>query len=261
MLNLSKYRIDEEFRQKYKLYSLETLSTPRTGIILSRWIRGILVVFVGILFLPWQQNIDGKGTITAFSPESRPQNIQNIIAGRIEKWKFSEGQFVKKGDTLLVISETKDDYFDPKILERTNQQITAKNASVSAYNSKILSLENQLNALKNGQNLSLQKAKNKLKQSQLKVISDSTDYQAILKNYKISQERLLRFENGYKEGLFSLTDLETRRLKVQEDYAKVISQENKLGISRNELINARVEVSSVEADYQKDIAKAISDKN
>ncbi|MEZ4905466.1 MAG: hypothetical protein R2822_28720 [Spirosomataceae bacterium] len=55
--------------------------------------------------------------------------------------------------------------------------------------------------------------------------------------------------------------MESRRLKSQEEQAKVISQSQKLGISRNELINARIELSSVEADYQKDIAKAFSDRS
>lgn len=45
-----------------------------------------------------------------------------------------------------------------------------------------------------------------------------------MKNYyQISKARLERYEVGYKNGLFSLTDIETRRLELQEDKAKEIS--------------------------------------
>nr|GFD10322.1 hypothetical protein [Tanacetum cinerariifolium] len=47
-----------------------------------------------------------------------------------------------------------------------------------------------------------------------------------------SRARLLRYEEGYKNGLFSLTDIETRRLKLQEDLAKVTSQRNKVASIR-----------------------------
>ena len=60
--------------------------------------------------------------------------------------------------------------------------------------------------------------------------------------------------------MFSLTDLETRRLKVQEDNAKVIAQENKLNVSRQELINAQLDLGTIQADYQEKLAKTMSDR-
>jgi adhesin transport system membrane fusion protein len=107
----------------------------------------------------------------------------------------------------------------------------------------------------------LEKARNKLLQARLKVRSDSADQIAVNRNFQVAKERLDRGEAMYKDGTISLVDVETRRLKFQEDQAKLVSQNQKLGISRNELINARIEVSSVEAEYQKDIAKAFSDRS
>jgi multidrug efflux pump subunit AcrA (membrane-fusion protein) len=88
------------------------------------------------MFLPWQQNINGKGDITALTPKDRPQNIQNIIAGRIEKWLVKEGDFVEKGDTILVISEIKDDYFDKNLSKRLQEQLAAKNLLLKVIMSK-----------------------------------------------------------------------------------------------------------------------------
>ncbi|WP_247234875.1 HlyD family secretion protein [Telluribacter sp. SYSU D00476] len=261
MLNISRHRVNDEVIQKYNLQALSTLSTPRTGIRFARMMRVIMVIVVVTLFLPWQQNIRGTGNVTAFSPTDRPQNIQNTIPGRIEKWYVNEGDLVQAGDTILALSEIKDEYLDPQVLSRTQEQIEAKRSAITSYEAKVVALDQQIEALRSGLQLSLQKARNKVDQARLKVANDSTDLIAQRTNYQIAQSRLQRYEVGYKDGLFSLTDLETRRLKLQEDYAKLISQENKLGISRQELINARIELGSLQAEYQDKISKAISDRS
>jgi membrane fusion protein, adhesin transport system len=261
MLNISRRRVNDEVLDKYQLHALSTLSSPKTGQVFARWIQVMIAIFILILFLPWQQNISGTGTVTALSPENRPQTIQNIIGGRIEKWYIQEGDFVQEGDSLLRLSETKDDYFDPQILPRIQEQITAKRMGIEGYEAKIGALGQQLDALREGLQFSLQKARNKVIQNRMKVANDSIELVALRKNYEITKNRLERYEAGYKEGLFSLTDLESRRLKVQEEFAKVNAQENKMDISRQELINARIELNSVQAEYQDKIAKANSDRS
>ena len=261
MLNISKNRVNDKVLGHYEIHSLDTLHSPKTGRAMVWWLRGLLLALVVVMFLPWQQNITGKGAITALNPEDRPQNVQNAVAGQIREWRTHEGDFVKKGDTLLIISEVKDDYFDPQILVRTQEQVTAKKQGIVAYKSKISALSQQLSALRNGLGFSLDKAKNKLRQARMKVRSDSADAVAARRNLQVAQDRIQRAEAMYKEGVISLTDLESRRLKLQEDNAKIVSAEQKLLISKNEFINARIELSSVNAEYQKDIAKAESDRS
>ncbi|MFM8738983.1 MAG: biotin/lipoyl-binding protein, partial [Cytophagales bacterium] len=113
MLNISKNSVRKKMPQE-KLYSLRSLDTPLAGKILARWLMGIGIVFLVILFLPWQQNIRGSGKVTALSPSNRPQTVETVIAGRIQIWKIKEGQYVEKGDTIALISEVKEKYFDPK---------------------------------------------------------------------------------------------------------------------------------------------------
>ena len=246
---------------KYHLHALGTLSTPRTARRFARWMQGIILVLFVILFLPWQQNISGTGSVTALSTQDRPQTVQNIVGGRIEAWYVQEGDYVKAGDTLAILSETKDEYIDPQVLPRVQEQIDAKQQGIVGYENKITASSQQLAALRKALTLSLQKAENKLKQARMKVVSDSTDLVAIQKNYEITQNRLARYEEGYKSGLFSLSDLESRRLKAQEEAAKVISQQNKLDIARQELINARIELGSLQTEYEEKIAKASSDRS
>lgn len=260
MLNLSKQRIDEDLWKHYPLRTLRTLPELNAARRLGRLLLLLVVGLFIILFLPWRQNVTGEGSITALTPQDRPQTIQNAIAGRIEHWSIQEGQLVKRGDTLLVISEIKDDYFDPNLPLRLQEQLGAKNGSMLATDTKISALNNQMTALQSGLSIKLTSARNKVKQARFKVISDSTDLIAVQRNYAIALDRLERFEKGYQDGLFSLTDLETRRLKVQEDNAKVIAQENKLNVSRQELINVQLDLGTIQADYQEKLAKTMSDR-
>lgn len=261
MLGISNNSLGNEIEEKFDLPIFDTLSTPRTAIVLKRWMLGILFVFILILFLPWQQNINGKGSVTALSPQDRPQNIQNPIAGRIEKWAIQEGQFVKSGDTLLVISEIKDDYFDPNLPLRLKEQIQAKNDAIGSYQAKTDALRGQIAALQTNLQYSLQKARNKIRQNTAKVTSDSIDVVNEQLQTKIAKDRYDRGQDQLKQGIISLAEWESRKLKLQETQAKLISVENKLRISKQELINSQIELSSVEPDYREKISKAQSDLN
>ncbi|WP_129715456.1 HlyD family secretion protein [Pedobacter sp. SYP-B3415] len=228
-------------------------------VLLNRIMLIVFIIFVIILFLPWRQTIPGRGTVTALRPEDRPQTVQNQIGGRIERWYVSEGQEVKKGDTILVISEINQSYFDPNLPQRLDEQLRAKEGSADAARQKMRATQAQIAALNSGLKFQLVAAENKVQQSINYVKSDSADLVAVRQFYSVSQARLKRYEQGYKDGLFSLTDIETRRLNVQNDNAKLIAQENKLNSSRQALLNARIELDNIRAKYQESLAKAQSD--
>ena len=113
----------------------------------NRFLLSFAIIGIVVLFLPWTQNISGEGYLTTLDPDQRPQTIQSPIPGRIEKWYVREGDYVKKGDTILFMSEVKNEYFDPKLIERTGQQIQAKNMAVSSYQEKMRALQTQIQAL------------------------------------------------------------------------------------------------------------------
>lgn len=228
--------------------------------ILNRIIACLCLLGVLFLFLPWTQNISGTGAVTTLSPEQRPQTIHTAIAGRIEKWYVNEGDYVEKGDTILFISEVKEDYFDPNLVSNTKQQVDAKKNAVKSYDSKVQALESQMSAIDNEKNLKIQQGRNKIRQSRLKVMSDSIDLEAVKTQLKIATTQYDRSVQLNKEGLKPLTDVEEKRLKLQEAQAKIITQENKLLTARNELINAKVEINRITAEYSEKISKSSSDK-
>jgi multidrug resistance efflux pump len=224
--------------------------------------RKILIFFslslLVILFLPWTQNITSGGNVTTLKPNHRPQTLQSQIPGRIEEWFVNEGDFVKKGDTILRISEVKSEYFDEKLAERTNNQLSVKSSSVIAYQNKVNALKNQVSALKNERSLKLQQAENKLMQAKLKVESDSMDLKATKLNAEIAKIQFERTLALQKEGLKAVKDVEEKRSKLQEASAKLISQENKYLSTKNEVLNNQLMISTISASYGDKIAKSQS---
>ena len=250
---LSKFNV-----RNYSVFALlEAKNRPRTFIRLLYIIAGFLLL---VLFLPWTQNIQSKAVVTALKPGQRPQTIQSAIGGRIEKWYVQEGQKVKKGDTILYISEIKEEYLDPNLIDLTEKQLKTKENAVQSYSQKIEANDRQIKALLESQKLKYNQAQNKLKQALLKVTADSIDLVTADFNLKVAKEQLTRFEELQKSGLRSLTDLESRKLKFQETRSKYIAQESKLLSSRNEVINAQVELSAVKADYNDKVSKSQSEK-
>ena len=184
MLNISNTSITK-YIDRSKYLALDN-AEKRTS---SKVLRKSLGVFFGIvlvfMFIPWTQNIRAGGNVTTLKPDQRPQTIHSVIGGRIEKWFVQEGDFVKKGDTILFISEVKDDYFDPNLLGRTQEQLKAKEMSVNSYMEKVKAQDNQVDALVQTAGLKLEQARNKLKQAELKVVADSMDYQAYQTNFEM----------------------------------------------------------------------------
>ncbi|MFD2246286.1 HlyD family secretion protein [Pontibacter ruber] len=239
--------------------AMDMVRTPQLGRTLAYWLIGIVLLLILCLFLPWTQNISSRGTMTALNPQDRPQTVQTTIAGRIERWHVQEGQLVQKGDTIVSLSEVKEKYFDPELLTRLDEQVQAKEGAQEATAAKADALEKQLQALRQGLQFSLAKGKNKVEQSRLKAQSDSMDLVAQRVEMDIARNQFERQEALYKQGLKSLTELEARRLKLQEAQAKLVAQQNKLGSSRAELQNAYTELNSLRAEYGDKIAKAESE--
>lgn len=250
--------VSDELFKKYHTFTLLKDFTAR--IILTRILVGLLIFFIIIMFVPWTQNIQSRGNVTALNPSHRPQTIQSVIGGRIEKWYVNEGDFVKKGDTIIYLSELKSEYMDPEIVPRAGKQIKAKEQSVASYMEKVKALDTQIDALYKIQKLKIEQTENYIKQATLKIVSDSIDLKAAETEYSIAKVQFTRMEQLHKDGLKSLTDLEQRKQKLQDALAKIVSAENKLLISRNDYLNAVIEKSSIQNQYSEKLAKTESEK-
>ena len=224
------------------------------------WFSILMVIIVILLFLPWTQNIRARGTVTTLRQEQRPQQVNSIIGGRVDKWYVKEGDHVNKGDTIVMLSEIKADYLDPKLIQRTGEQIQAKQSSIGYYQDKINATESQIGALQNSLKAKLSQLNNKILQADVKIKSDSMDLIAATNDARIATLQFNRQRTLYDSGLVSLTQLEQRNQAFQSTLAKKISAENKLIASKQDRNITQIEFSAVQQEYAEKVSKAESDR-
>lgn len=229
------------------LESARLLQEQRSYQTLARWTIGLTVALVLALFLPWQQNVQGKGKVSALSPQDRPQTLPSRIDGRIERWLVPEGTFVLAGTPIVEISEIKDDYLDPELVERTKEQLDAKAQANRDKAEKADALARQIDALERSLEFKRAQVGNKVAQYQAAVA------QAVLDD-SVAADQFRRREQLFASplGLVSLNDLQAARVRAQAASAKLVEK-------RNELANAEVELQAIEAEYREKIEKARSD--
>lgn len=259
MLDLSPHNPVPELNRT-SFQSFRTIGIAKANELFARWLMAICILVLAGLFLPWTQNIRARGTVTSLSPDQRPQTIHSIIPGRIEEWFVQEGQLVMKGDTILRLSEVKPEYFDPRLLDRTQEQITAKELTAKSYDEKVRSLDAQIDALSGAMRIKLEQTRNKVQQARLKLQSDSIRVIAAQTAIRVAEEQLVRGEQQFKEGLVSKVELERRQVAQQQANATLIDAQNQLLDARNELLNAELEINGVRNDYRDKLSKAESEK-
>lgn len=219
------------------------------------WFFIFLGAAILIIFLPWTQNIKLKGNVTTLYQDQRPQQVNSPIPGRILKWYVKNGDFVKQGDTLLQLTEIKEDYMDPLLVNRTEQQVAAKKGVRNYYEAKLNTTTAQLDALNNSRNLKIQQLKVKLGQLNNKLAAEEAELKAVNNELQLSEDQYQRQKKMYEEGLVSLTQFQQRNVSYQNTLAKKTAVENKLAQTRQEIITIDLEQSATIQDYTEKLNK------
>lgn len=243
-----------------QLKSLEHIYHINKKSNVAKWFLFTFLAFVFIMFLPWTQNIKTQGNVNTLFQEQRPQKLNSPIPGRIVKWYVKNGDVVKKGDTILQISEIKDDYLDPFLVERTQEQVQAKKGVREYYNAKISTTENQIAAITAAKDLKLNQIKIKIAQLQNKLKAEQAELIAVNNELKIAQDQLNRQNKMYEEGLVSLTQLQQRNVSYQNALAKKTSAENKLAQTQQEIAAQNIEQNAVIQEYTEKLSKTEGDR-
>lgn len=219
------------------------------------WFYIFMAAAIITLFLPWTQNIKVKGDVTSLYQSQRPQQLNSPIPGRIIKWNVKNGDYVKKGDTLLQLSEIKEDYMDPLLVQRTEQQVEAKKGVRDYYEAKAGTAKNQLEALNAARDLKLNQVKIKILQLNNKLAGEQAELAAVKNELQLSEDQFKRQKKMYDEGLVSLTQFQQRSISYQNAVAKKTASENKVAQTQQEILNTQIEQNAVTQDYNEKLSK------
>lgn len=225
----------------------------------KKWFWGFFIFLIIFLFLPWTQNISTSGTVTTLYQDQRPQELNSVIPGRITKWWVKEGDFVKKGDTILELADVKDDYLDTNLVKRTEAQLEAKEQKIIFYNEKINAIVNQIDAIENGRDLKLKSLENKLEQFKRKLVSDSAEVVAAEMENNIANQQLIRGKQMFAQGVIPLTELEKRTAQHNKTMAVFTEKQQKYLNTKQDLIITKLEMNSVQQDAADKIFKSKSE--
>jgi multidrug resistance efflux pump len=249
--------IDEETGKKYSAYN--TIYSVDIESRIKNIFWGLLLVLVFILFIPWTQNINTSGIVTTQFQEQRPQEINSIIPGKIIKWWVKEGDFVQKGDTIVELADTKDDYLDPKLIERTNDQLTAKKQKVDFYDNKITNINGQLIAIEAGFKLQEAAIKNKIQQLERKILIDSAELSAAKIDLEVGTNQYNRAGKMLNDGIISLVDYERRTQSFNKAKAGFQEKQQKFLNTKQDVLIARIDLNSLKQEVNDKLFKLKGD--
>lgn len=238
-------------RRPDRLPALRYVGSPRTARTLARILTILFVVVaLALTVTPWQQTVSGKGTVVAFQPIERTQNIEAPIDGRVVRWEVVEGAKVAKGDLLVEISDN-----DPNILERLAQERSAIFGTLQAGERKGLSIGEKIRGLEETRRNAVLAAESRIDVARDKIQAAEQAVGAAEAAFETAKLNLERRQKLNERGLSSNRNFELAQLQYNKTRADVDRARASLNAERNSLI-------ALEADRQKinaDMAAKIED--
>lgn len=255
-----KFISEEIFSKTGKTYSafskIYDQQVPRRT---SRIYIYLLLGSLLFLLLPWTQNVPTAGEVTSLYLDQRTQQLNSVIPGKIIKWWVKEGDYVKKGDTILQLADVKDDYLDPLLIDRTNEQLDAKKQKAAFYQEKIEMAASQIEAVKQAFNWKTASVSNKIQQLERKISSDSAEWLAADIDFQVAEQQLTRGKKMIAEGLIPLTEFEKRTQTFNKSKAILFEKQQKLQNARQEIVIAKIELQILERELADKIFKTRSE--
>ncbi|MEM1051387.1 MAG: HlyD family efflux transporter periplasmic adaptor subunit [Pseudomonadota bacterium] len=123
-------------RDRDKFTALKTVRTPRVfRAVLVTLLIGIVITALFLINVPWVQTTAGRGVVTTLNPNERQQEINALVAGRIDEWFVVDGSRVERGDPIARIADIDRNLVDRLRAERAQVEVqlqTAQNALATA---------------------------------------------------------------------------------------------------------------------------------
>lgn len=216
--------------------SLTASRLPHRVKTLSKWLAGAFVILLlGLVFLPWQQNVSGSGRVIAFNPLDRKITLEAPLSGRIRHSHVVEGSRVREGELLFELADN-----DPALLDNLAQNKKWAVQTRDAAQQRVNNLSLQLSQQQTAQPRALEAARLELEATQASQTTASLHYERI---------RAL-FEDD--RGLASKRDFELATLERDKSAAATARAEA-------DLIRLEAELAATLEGYRASLESARAD--
>ncbi len=201
---------------------------------------GLILLFLGLTILPWQQFVRGDGKVVAFDPLERRVNVEAPVAGLVRRVSVVEGQTVKAGE---VVAEIQDN--DPNLLANLKTQRLALADRLAANVRRIEDLDLQIKQLEMARAQSIDAA-------QQRVVADKIAAETSLLNYTRTKELKTA-------GLVSVRDYELAIQSRDSSASAYLAAQAMLGRTESDFNATIAGVRAQRASAQSDVATVALD--
>ncbi len=228
----------------HKFHALELVKQARLVKKFALFTVSILILFIGLLFLPWKQTVQGIGKLTALNPTQRDYKLAATVNGFIDTFYVQENQFVKKGEPLFSMRDLDAKYQNrlENIKSKNQQKYENELVKLSYIEENIQTLQNILKRTNTIYETKKQQLDNQLLyfKEQLHTLTNKKEIEE--RNYK-------RTQTLFADGLESQRTLELKRNTFYASIAQLIkikieikNQTNALKILNNEQMKLQDEM-------------------
>jgi multidrug resistance efflux pump len=204
-----------------------------------------LTLPVALLVVPWQQNVQASGRVTALDPLDRVQVIPAPVTGRLVDLRVQEGVRVEKGQVLAEMADQDPDY--ARRLEQqfqfTNDKVEAAKGMVDFYGQQLVFLEDAREQAVSSATYELNVAIEKVRATEREL----EGLEAALDQKRADRERKSTL---FTRGVVSELDFQ----KAEADYlaarAEVEAAKSKVEQARNEEKAKMADINKIASDQQ-----------
>lgn len=212
---------------------------------------GLAAFLTAALLAPWQQNVRGSGSVMAYVPDQRQQQIEATVDGRVARWFVNEGDKVKKGQPVVQLADN-----DAAILDRLGNERTAIELRYAAQTGRLESIESRISSLRDSRRAEVVSAQAKIQIANEEVLSKEQGLQAATAELETNRINFERQQSLKLEGLASTRDLELAELAFRQSEAKVQSAQAELRAAKNKFSQEKATLNIVQASTQASVAEA-----
>ena len=220
---------------------------------LIAWVLGLmmLITLACLIFLPWVQNVQGAGRVSALNPSERAQTIDAPVDGRIRLWTVKEGTRVKKGDLVAELMDN-----DPMVLFRRQEERTAVGNRLEQGKVRVNNLEMSLTQLDLTRRNELTANASRIDMAKAAVQGAEQQIKAGEANLLAARQNLERRKKSVDLGLSSVRDLELAEQAVQTARADLDRFTANLNAAKNDVLARQADQQRIETSYQRQLQDA-----
>ncbi len=231
------------------LPALHRVGTPRKARAFAKFLVLVFIVTpFALLFLPWQQTVQGRGRVIAYDPAQRAQFVTARVSGQIGKWYVKETDRVKKGQILVDMVDN-----DPLLLARLEQQRHEIERRRAALERRALARNRVIQAQEKARETAVeaQRASAEAAEKQLKVLDARLKAEkAVYDLAKLRYEMFAKLRMNPLGGLESELNEADARMQMLRSDANIENIRYEIERAKEMVLNAKSLVARVDADGQ-----------